>query len=85
MTGSHPYLVAIATVSTLVSPLCCQNVSSGETRRKLDGSAVDFDSFREQFRRMYEVNSEEFNRRHLYFQVGDKRGDGETCRKTPVG
>nr|BAK55649.1 cathepsin O [Oplegnathus fasciatus] len=73
MTGSHPYLVVIATISTLVSPLSCQNVSSGETGTKLNGSAVDFDSFREHFHRMYEVNGEEFNRRHLNFQNATKR------------
>ncbi|XP_078116265.1 cathepsin O isoform X1 [Sander vitreus] len=73
MRGGHPYLVVIATVLTLVFPLCCQNGNSDETRKKLNGSAVDFDSFREQFHRMYEVNSEEFNRRHLYFQNATER------------
>ncbi|XP_070769241.1 cathepsin O [Enoplosus armatus] len=71
MRVGHPYLVVIATVSTLVCPLCGQNVSSGET--KLNGSAVDFESFRDQFHRMCKVNREEFNRRHLYFQNATKR------------
>ncbi|XP_038555086.1 cathepsin O isoform X1 [Micropterus salmoides] len=73
MTGYHSYLVVIAIASTLVCLLCCQNVSSDTTRTKLNGSAVDFDSFRQQFHRMYEVNSDEFNRRHLYFQNAIKR------------
>uniref|UniRef100_UPI0037E9C4CE cathepsin O n=1 Tax=Semicossyphus pulcher TaxID=241346 RepID=UPI0037E9C4CE len=73
MRGDHRYLVVLATVSSLFSPLCCQNVSFNETWSKLNGSAVDFDSYREHFQRMYEVNSEEFNRRHLYYQDSAKR------------
>ncbi|XP_049897904.1 cathepsin O [Epinephelus moara] len=68
MRGGHLYIIVLATVYTLVCPLCCRNVSSVETRTKLNGSAVDFHSFREQFHRRYEVTSEEFKRRHLYFQ-----------------
>ncbi|KAG8003822.1 Cathepsin O [Nibea albiflora] len=53
--------------------MCCQNVSSVGTRTKLNGSAVDFESFREHFDRVYQVQSGEFNRRHLYFQIATKR------------
>ncbi|XP_031722726.1 cathepsin O isoform X1 [Anarrhichthys ocellatus] len=73
MRGGHPYLVLIAAVSTVVSPLCCHNVLSEETRTQFNGSAVDFDSFREQFHRTYAVNGEEFNRRRLHFQDATKR------------
>lgn len=75
MRVEHSYLVVIvATVFSLVSPLCCQNVSRDETPSKLNhGSAVDFASFRDKFHRMYKVNSEEFNRRLLNFQNASKR------------
>ncbi|KAM9357125.1 cathepsin O [Symphorus nematophorus] len=67
-------VVIIATVSPLVTSLCCHNVSRDETPTKLNGgSAFDFDWFREKFHRSYEVNSEEFNRRHLLFQNATKR------------
>ncbi|XP_042349080.1 cathepsin O isoform X2 [Plectropomus leopardus] len=73
MRGGHPCLIVLAAVSTAVCPLSCQNVSSAETRTKLNGSAADFDSFRKQFHRKFEVESEEFNRRLLYFQNATKR------------
>nr|XP_020463114.1 cathepsin O [Monopterus albus] len=73
MKGCLVFLGVIITFCALVSPLCCQNMSSGQTRTKLNGSAFDFDSFRELFHRRYDVNSEEFNRRHLYFQDTMKR------------
>ncbi|XP_042275674.1 cathepsin O isoform X1 [Thunnus maccoyii] len=66
MRGGQLFTVFVATVSTLVSPLCCQNRSS-------DDSRTDFNSFRAQFHRMHEVNSEEFSRRHLYFQNSTER------------
>ncbi|KAM4555988.1 cathepsin O [Odontesthes bonariensis] len=61
-------VVLLFTVGALVSRACCRNVSSGETRVKLNDSAVDFDSFRKKFNRSCEVSSEESNRRLLYFQ-----------------
>nr|XP_046262195.1 cathepsin O isoform X2 [Scatophagus argus] len=74
MRVDYSCLVVLATVSALVSPQCCQKVSRDETRaNKLNGSAVDFDSFREIFDRAYEVNGEEFSRRHLCFQNATKR------------
>lgn len=78
MRGSsgYQYLTVTAAVSSLVVlfPLCCcQHVSSDETLMKLNDSAADFDSFREKFHRNYEVNSEEFNRRRLYFQNATQR------------
>ncbi|XP_071778871.2 cathepsin O isoform X1 [Centroberyx gerrardi] len=69
-------LFVIATVTFVFPPLRCQNVSLEETLTNFNGSAlteVDFDSFREQFRRIYEVSSEEFYRRHFYFQNAIKR------------
>ncbi|XP_018534910.1 cathepsin O [Lates calcarifer] len=74
MRGSRVFVAVTVTVCTLVPPVRCQNaVSSDETGNKLNSSAFDFDSFREQFHREYEVNSEEFNLRHLYFQDATKR------------
>ncbi|XP_023253851.1 cathepsin O [Seriola lalandi dorsalis] len=74
MKARQVFVLVIITVCTLVSPpLRCQHVNSVETRSKLNGSAVDFDWFREQFHRRYEVSSEEFKRRHLYFQNATKR------------
>ncbi|KAM9377735.1 cathepsin O isoform 1-T2 [Pholidichthys leucotaenia] len=60
-------------VGTLLSAVCCQAESSGQIRTKLNDSAVDFDSFRQQFHRRYEGSSEEYNRRRLYFQNATKR------------
>ncbi|CAK6968300.1 cathepsin O [Scomber scombrus] len=62
MRGDQLCAVFVATVSTLVFPLRCQERSS-------DDSRTDFGSFREQIHRLHEVNSEEFIR-HLYFQCG---------------
>ncbi|XP_012732382.2 cathepsin O isoform X1 [Fundulus heteroclitus] len=42
--------------------------SFGESLASLNGSTTDFDSFRKKFHRSYEVNSEEFSRRQIYFQ-----------------
>nr|XP_020500751.1 cathepsin O [Labrus bergylta] len=70
MRGCHRYSVGALTVLTLVFPSCCQNVSTEET---LTDSAVDFHSFREHFHRKYDVNSEEFHRRHLYYQNSTRR------------
>ncbi|MEQ2283720.1 hypothetical protein AMECASPLE_014513 [Ameca splendens] len=42
--------------------------SFGESLANLNGSSIDFDSFRKKFHRLYEVNSEEFSRRQIYFQ-----------------
>ncbi|XP_015247610.1 PREDICTED: cathepsin O-like [Cyprinodon variegatus] len=42
--------------------------SFSESLAYLNGSAVDFDSFRRKFLRLYQVNSEEFSRRQIYFQ-----------------
>lgn len=74
MRVDHTYIVVIAAVSTLLSTPYCQNVSRDETWAKLNDSAVDFDAFRQRFHRMYEVNSQQFDRRLLFFQVGDERG-----------
>ncbi len=71
MRVDHLYVLVIAIVSTLARPPLCRNVS--ETRAKLRDSAEDFDSFTEKFHRTYEVSSAEFSRRHLWFQVGEKR------------
>ncbi|KAL3061000.1 hypothetical protein OYC64_009252 [Pagothenia borchgrevinki] len=70
MRGGHPYLVVVVTVSTLFFPLC---VSSGETEKKFNVSAEDFDSFTEKFHRFYKFNNEEFKSRHLNFQNSTKR------------
>lgn len=43
----------------------------GESVANLNGSRIDFDSFRKKFHRLYEVDSEEFSRRQINFQVGD--------------
>ncbi|XP_076595272.1 cathepsin O [Chaetodon auriga] len=67
------YVVVVAAVSSLVSPRCCLNVTRDDTQAKLNGPAVDFDSFREKFHRSYEVNSGEFHRRQLCFQNATKR------------
>ncbi|XP_041800125.1 cathepsin O isoform X2 [Chelmon rostratus] len=73
MRVDHSYVVVIATLSTLVSPRCCLNVRRDDTQTKLNGSAVDFDSFREQFLRISEVGREEFRLRQLHFQSATKR------------
>lgn len=73
MTVDHTYIVVIAAVSTLLSTPYCQNVSRDETWAKLNDSAADFHSFIERFHRVYEVNSQQFDRRLLFFQVGDKK------------
>ncbi|XP_040904257.1 cathepsin O [Toxotes jaculatrix] len=67
------FVAVTVALCALVSPLCCENVRSEDTRNKLNSSAADFDSFRETFHRKYEVNSEEFKRRHLYFLDAIKR------------
>ncbi|XP_026185450.1 cathepsin O [Mastacembelus armatus] len=59
--------------SALVSSVCCHNVTSGETRTEVNGSAFKFGSFRKQFHRLYEIGSEESDRRHRYFQDATKR------------
>ncbi|XP_035524926.1 cathepsin O isoform X2 [Morone saxatilis] len=76
MRGVHLYLAVTAAVFALLSARCCLNVSSDETRTELNGCAVDFISFTEQFHRSYVANSEEFDLRHLCFQVRDTR-EGE--------
>ncbi|CAJ1059048.1 cathepsin O [Xyrichtys novacula] len=73
MRGGHHNLVAVAIVSTLVFPVCCQIVSTDDTVTKLNSSAVDFDLFREHYNRTYAVNSEEFFRRQLFYQSSVKR------------
>ncbi|XP_071313306.1 cathepsin O isoform X1 [Trachinotus anak] len=73
MRGRQVLVAVIITAGALVSPPCCRHVSSAETRSELNNSAVAFESFREQFHRRYEVNSEELNRRYLYFQDAVKR------------
>ncbi|XP_069027207.1 cathepsin O [Embiotoca jacksoni] len=74
MTGCRVKFVFVTVaVGSLVSPARCQHVSSAEARSKLNGSAVDFGSFRERFQRAYDVNGEEFNRRRLCFQDATKR------------
>ncbi|XP_030253035.1 cathepsin O isoform X1 [Sparus aurata] len=76
MRVSRSYLVLVVVVqtgSTLVSPLCCHNVSSAETRTGLKGSEADFHSFREKFDRRYETTGDEFNRRQVYFQNATNR------------
>lgn len=45
----------------------------GESVANLNGSGIDFYSFRKKFHRLYEVNSEEFSRRQINFQVRDWR------------
>nr|XP_043895977.1 cathepsin O isoform X2 [Solea senegalensis] len=70
------FAVVVVTVCALVAPLCCVNVNvnAGDTRHKLNGSHVDFDSFGEKFPREYDdVNSGDFNRRRLHFQEATKR------------
>lgn len=62
--------VIFAAVSSLA---CCQNVSRAETRTKLNDSAADFGSFRDEFERLYEVGGEEFTLRQLCFQNATKR------------
>ncbi|KAM3866977.1 cathepsin O [Diretmus argenteus] len=71
--GGLLLLLTAAVIS--VFPLHCQHVSWEDTSHKLNVSAqtVDFRSFREKFHRVYEVNSEEFYRRHFYFQNAIKR------------
>ncbi|KAM7000528.1 cathepsin O [Tautogolabrus adspersus] len=50
------------------------DVSTEETLTgKLNDSVVDFHKFREHVHRTYDVNSEEFHRRHLYYQNSTKR------------
>ncbi|XP_029918653.1 cathepsin O [Myripristis murdjan] len=74
MRGGGWFLVAA--VSLVFPPLRCQNRSREETRTEFPRSAAaeaDFCSFREKFHRNYELNTEEFNRRHLYFQDAIKR------------
>ncbi|XP_035524927.1 cathepsin O isoform X3 [Morone saxatilis] len=73
MRGVHLYLAVTAAVFALLSARCCLNVSSDETRTELNGCAVDFISFTEQFHRSYVANSEEFDLRHLCFQNATKR------------
>ncbi|XP_026213846.1 cathepsin O [Anabas testudineus] len=63
--GGSRLFVGVAVVCTVVAPLCCQHA--------LNVSKVDFDSFRAQFQRRYEVRSEEFKSRHLSFQDAKKR------------
>ncbi|KAG7224888.1 hypothetical protein INR49_014952, partial [Caranx melampygus] len=65
--------VLITVCSAFFPPGCQHVVSSVQTPHKLNDSAADFNSFRKQFHRRYEVNSEEFNRRHVYFQDATER------------
>ncbi|XP_034545934.1 cathepsin O isoform X2 [Notolabrus celidotus] len=71
------YLVVTATVCTLLFSSCCLNVSTDETRAGSgpgsNSPAVNFAAFREHFDRVYDVNSEEFHRRHLYYQNSIQR------------
>ena len=74
---------AVVTVSCLLFALWAHT----ETRQEFNGSTQEFNRFTQEFNgsvagfhrftqkfdRQYEVSSEEFNRRLLYFQVGDKR------------
>ncbi|XP_008277709.1 cathepsin O [Stegastes partitus] len=71
MRGYRLLEVVIATLGALVFPACCHNVSSDETTR--NNSAVDFDSFRAKFHRVYDFSSDEYSRRHLYYQNATER------------
>lgn len=66
-------LAALALLSALVVPLCCQNVSLVEARTEFYGTTGDFGAFIHWFERSYEVNGEEFQRRHVYFQKATER------------
>lgn len=66
-------LGSIAVLSTLVAPLCCQHVNSAQSDAKFNGSAADFRAFRAHFHRTYEADSDEFNRRRVYFQSATER------------
>lgn len=72
-------MVVITAVYTLIPAPYCQNVIPDVTLAKLNGSAAEFKSFRERFQRMYEVNSQQFERRLVFFQVGFKRGGAFSC------
>ncbi|XP_023154519.2 cathepsin O isoform X1 [Amphiprion ocellaris] len=71
MRGYQLFEAVLVTVCTLVSPVCCHNVSSEETT--LNSTAADFDSFRAKFQRIYEVSGDEYNRRRLFYQNATKR------------
>lgn len=74
---NHTCMCIITAFYTVLSTLYCDNV----TRAKLNGSAVDFDSFRERFHRTYDANSQQFDSRRLFFQVGDKsQGENTTIK-----
>ncbi|XP_041845755.1 cathepsin O [Melanotaenia boesemani] len=68
MGGCQLFIFVSYTVGALFICLYCGNVSSSEARIKLNDSSADFETFTKKFNRMYEVDGEEFNRRHLYFQ-----------------
>ncbi|XP_034399320.1 cathepsin O [Cyclopterus lumpus] len=74
MGAGHPQLAVLAAVSTLLFPPCRLDGTSEETRTQFNGSAAAFDSFRAHFRRAYEAEGEESNRRRrLHFQDATKR------------
>lgn len=64
--------IVVAVVCAVVASLCCQNVNSVETPTVLNVSELDFDSFRAQFHRRYEVGSEELMSRQNCYQVRDE-------------
>uniref|UniRef100_A0A3Q4ALR4 Peptidase C1A papain C-terminal domain-containing protein n=1 Tax=Mola mola TaxID=94237 RepID=A0A3Q4ALR4_MOLML len=73
MKGDRTSAVLIATLPALLATLCCQNVTRGDTWTELNGSAVEFWSFRERFHRTYGVNSQQFDQRLRSFQDAIKR------------
>ncbi|XP_014908492.1 cathepsin O [Poecilia latipinna] len=55
-------------VFQMFSVILVTAVCFGVSVANLNGSGIDFDSFRKKFHRLYEVNSEEFSRRQINFQ-----------------
>lgn len=58
-----------AVLSTVASAVLSEAVSAAQIRSSLNGSTLEFDSFRKTFHRQYEGSGDEFKRRLLSFQV----------------
>ncbi|KAK2848855.1 hypothetical protein Q5P01_008689 [Channa striata] len=64
----RPVFLGVTVLCSLAAPLRAHGVSLAEPRIKVNCSALEFDAFRAQFQRTYDVSSGEFQRRHQYFQ-----------------
>ncbi|XP_029020733.1 cathepsin O [Betta splendens] len=71
--AAYRLLTIVPVVCALLAALCGLKGNSAETQIGRNVSEADFDLFRAQFHRMYDVTSDEFNRRHNYFRDSKKR------------